>query len=403
MYYFIKISFLVCLMFVAWRLFVIHPTENKLKSDENLFQYTATRQVTIYTCENTHANKKLVLEWVIGSFAQFVNMELKFETIKDEITNYNGFTFILVSKHTGEPKCTYSKIANDKNIFRVAVAGEVFNNRATCGDKVDFIIDRTRERKIKCKKCKLVHYIQGLQFSKRKDSKNYDTESLCFQGNNNVKRNNTALLATTRLIKRSFHPADALVRGVLFSILGDIYGFDKVHGTSFLQDVVGNESYTRVKCSGNELDIVDCKRKYKFSIDMENTSQKGYISEKIFTGLIAGTIPIYFGAPDIENYVNPDRFIHCKLPYDTIELLRSKKQHRYFTFEKNRLEPSDDELLKQAKHFLKPHLHNCINKIEEVDKNNTLYEHMLKQTPIKDCKKSFYQYSGRQLYNYIYT
>ena len=48
---------------------------------------------------------------------------------------------------------------------------------------------------------------------------------------------------------------------------------------------------------------------YEFSLCFENMSMKGYVSEKIFDCLYAGTIPIYLGAADIEQYVPAETFI----------------------------------------------------------------------------------------------
>ncbi|MCX2494154.1 glycosyltransferase family 10 [Pedobacter sp. PF22-3] len=47
----------------------------------------------------------------------------------------------------------------------------------------------------------------------------------------------------------------------------------------------------------------------KFSICFENFRFPGYITEKIFDCFFTGTIPIYLGAPDIENYVPSNCFI----------------------------------------------------------------------------------------------
>ena len=41
------------------------------------------------------------------------------------------------------------------------------------------------------------------------------------------------------------------------------------------------------------------KKPYKFSIAFENAWYPGYTSEKIVTSMLAGTIPIYWGNPDI--------------------------------------------------------------------------------------------------------
>jgi len=40
---------------------------------------------------------------------------------------------------------------------------------------------------------------------------------------------------------------------------------------------------------------------------------KGWISEKIFDCFFAGTIPVYWGAPDIDNWVPPECFVDVRL------------------------------------------------------------------------------------------
>lgn len=51
-------------------------------------------------------------------------------------------------------------------------------------------------------------------------------------------------------------------------------------------------------------------RNYKFSICYENAREiPGYVTEKIFDCLFAGCVPVYWGAPDITEYVPQDCFI----------------------------------------------------------------------------------------------
>jgi hypothetical protein len=51
---------------------------------------------------------------------------------------------------------------------------------------------------------------------------------------------------------------------------------------------------------------------YDFCLCFENMSMNGYITEKIFDCLYAGTIPLYMGAPDILDYVPKEVFIDCR-------------------------------------------------------------------------------------------
>lgn len=51
---------------------------------------------------------------------------------------------------------------------------------------------------------------------------------------------------------------------------------------------------------------------YTFAVCFENMVLKGWITEKIFDCFFAGTIPIYWGSPDIEERVPPECFIDMR-------------------------------------------------------------------------------------------
>lgn len=57
---------------------------------------------------------------------------------------------------------------------------------------------------------------------------------------------------------------------------------------------------------------------YKFVIAFENSHIKGYITEKIVNPMLAGAIPIYFGAPDIKEHFNTKSFINAG-DFDSLE------------------------------------------------------------------------------------
>ena len=52
-------------------------------------------------------------------------------------------------------------------------------------------------------------------------------------------------------------------------------------------------------------------RKYKFVIAGENSVAEGYITEKIINAMLAYSIPIYIGAPDVSHSFNPGSFINA--------------------------------------------------------------------------------------------
>jgi GR25 family glycosyltransferase involved in LPS biosynthesis len=51
---------------------------------------------------------------------------------------------------------------------------------------------------------------------------------------------------------------------------------------------------------------------YRFVIAFENTAREGYITEKIIFPLLAGCVPIYWGAPDVHSFFNPKRMISVR-------------------------------------------------------------------------------------------
>jgi hypothetical protein len=53
-------------------------------------------------------------------------------------------------------------------------------------------------------------------------------------------------------------------------------------------------------------------QQYDFCLCFENMAMNGYITEKIFDCLYAGTIPLYLGAPDIGRYIPSTVYIDCR-------------------------------------------------------------------------------------------
>ena len=75
-------------------------------------------------------------------------------------------------------------------------------------------------------------------------------------------------------------------------------------------DPTGNDSQRCSKDNSNYAGVEDfgystvCQLDYKFSSNMENTASFGYTSEKLATGLVADTVPIYFGNKEVTDFVN---------------------------------------------------------------------------------------------------
>lgn len=58
-------------------------------------------------------------------------------------------------------------------------------------------------------------------------------------------------------------------------------------------------------------DKYEFQKQYKFSIAFENSSSIGYTTEKLIEAKAAGTIPVYWGNPEIATEFNSKSFINC--------------------------------------------------------------------------------------------
>ncbi len=65
-------------------------------------------------------------------------------------------------------------------------------------------------------------------------------------------------------------------------------------------------------------DKYEFEGKHRFSIAFENYSYPGYVTEKVMDSFAAGTIPIYFGDPEIDKTLNPESYI-CMKNHDDID------------------------------------------------------------------------------------
>ena len=59
----------------------------------------------------------------------------------------------------------------------------------------------------------------------------------------------------------------------------------------------------------NSIELLKVFNQYKFIICFENSNTDGYITEKIFNVFCARSIPIYNGAPNINDYVDKKSYI----------------------------------------------------------------------------------------------
>lgn len=74
---------------------------------------------------------------------------------------------------------------------------------------------------------------------------------------------------------------------------------------------------------------------YRFNFCFENAAVPGYITEKIFDSFASGAVPIYLGAPNIEEYIPKECFIDYRQFNDFEEMLvfiQNMTQEEYETY-----------------------------------------------------------------------
>ncbi|XP_038998655.1 glycoprotein 3-alpha-L-fucosyltransferase A-like [Hibiscus syriacus] len=74
------------------------------------------------------------------------------------------------------------------------------------------------------------------------------------------------------------------------------------------------DSYGRCHRNRNEnVDKVKALKHYKFSLAFENSNEEDYVTEKFFQSLVAGSVPVVVGAPNIEDFApSPGSYLHIK-------------------------------------------------------------------------------------------
>lgn len=131
------------------------------------------------------------------------------------------------------------------------------------------------------------------------------------------------------------------------------------------------EIKTYVSSDWKSPDLIQSYTQYMFVFAMENKREKGYITEKIENAFYAGAIPIYWGAPDINEYFNPKAFINVS-DFKTLEdcadaiinMSQSAKEEMlkeptyansdltYLMYDKDPVNPLRDEYTKKISEFL---------------------------------------------------
>ena len=127
----------------------------------------------------------------------------------------------------------------------------------------------------------------------------------------------------------------------------------------------------------NDRRFIKYVSQFKFIVSMENTRYYTGVTEKIIHGMLAQTIPVYWGSERVCDYFNKDRFINLNTADDIcidktinrlIELKENKNQ--WLEMVNKNIFPGDgkmwrtmDEIAKDIKCLLKSKPYNVITKV----------------------------------------
>ena len=89
--------------------------------------------------------------------------------------------------------------------------------------------------------------------------------------------------------------------------------YKKVDSASTLMNNMGGPV-----CLPADHDLMDFQQQYKFTLAIENSTFPGYITEKILHPFLAGSLPVYWGAPNISSDYNPNSFVNI-MDYSSLE------------------------------------------------------------------------------------
>ena len=135
-------------------------------------------------------------------------------------------------------------------------------------------------------------------------------------------------------------------------------------------------------------------REYKFTIAFENYTYPGYQTEKLYDAMQENSLPIYSGDPNIGNIFNTKSFIntpeYIDYHYDNFaKFLEKNAQQNFYEYRPKFFNSISLKLMRKLKHkarefkmkyqYRNLNFDNLIDKIIEIDKDDTLYAKYLRQ------------------------
>ena len=75
--------------------------------------------------------------------------------------------------------------------------------------------------------------------------------------------------------------------------------------------------------------VGDALARYRFSVVIENVREANYFSEKLVDAVLCNTVPIYWGCPNLERFVDTAGIIRCQSEADIREAVKRATKEEF--------------------------------------------------------------------------
>ena len=118
---------------------------------------------------------------------------------------------------------------------------------------------------------------------------------------------------------------------------------------------------------------------YKFVVAGENSFTAGFVTEKLISPVLAGSVPIYLGPEDAGALFDPRRFVQCTMPPAKVAAMRAVTfpAGESGNLASTERKPSEAARLAWVDAHLGAELDDCVRKVLALDANDEAYARML--------------------------
>lgn len=164
---------------------------------------------------------------------------------------------------------------------------------------------------------------------------------------------------------------EAMLRVIFFHLLSEykpVYALGNCKPNAPHQPVVTNATYP-MRWGGDLDGPSSMYVPFKFAITFENRQHPGYFTEKALNAILGHAVPIYWGAPDLQDMINPEALVVCNVD-PALRATFNAKPRAHDAVGADRLAKEGVELFREA-------LTPCVEEVKRLDNDNNAYQRKL--------------------------